>query len=58
LRQHALPLLESPTHPTFLEQAFEHHAQCLSEFCVDPAADPLRTDPRFAELLRRMNFPP
>ncbi len=39
---------------TWLEKARDDHSQWLSEIRVDPAFDPLRSDPRFADLLRRM----
>jgi serine/threonine-protein kinase len=42
----------------WLEKAYADRAQMLSEIKAEPAFDPLRQDPRFAELLRRMNFPP
>ncbi|HEV3261534.1 MAG TPA: serine/threonine-protein kinase, partial [Gemmataceae bacterium] len=41
---------------TWLEKACDDHSQWLSEIRVDPAFDPLRSDPRFANLLRRMNI--
>ncbi len=41
----------------WLEEAFEQRSQWLSEINADPAFDPLRSDPRFADLLRRIGFP-
>jgi len=40
----------------WLEKAYEDHSIYLVK--VDPTFDPLRSDPRFADLLRRMNLKP
>jgi hypothetical protein len=42
----------------WLEKAYADRAQMLSEIKAEPAFDPLRGDPRYADLLRRLNFPP
>jgi hypothetical protein len=42
----------------WLEKAYAERASQLSWVKVDPTFDPLRSDPRFQDLLRRMNFPP
>jgi tetratricopeptide (TPR) repeat protein len=42
----------------WLEQAWQDRAQMLSELQVEPAFDPLRGDPRFSELLRRVGLNP
>ena len=42
---------------TFLERAFDARAIQLLWLAVDPAFDPLRGEPRFKEILRRMNLP-
>ncbi|NIM18695.1 MAG: protein kinase [Candidatus Latescibacteria bacterium] len=41
----------------WLERAYEKHAGRLYLLKVSPSYDPLRDDPRFQDLLRRMNFP-
>ncbi len=41
----------------WLELAFEERAAYLRLLKVDPLFDPLRPDPRFQDLLERMNFP-
>lgn len=40
-----------------LERAFQERSTLLTYLKMDPRLDPLRADPRFRELLRRMNFP-
>jgi eukaryotic-like serine/threonine-protein kinase len=41
----------------YLERAYEKRDKGLISLKVDPPLDPLRADPRFQDLLRRMNFP-
>jgi TolB-like protein/DNA-binding winged helix-turn-helix (wHTH) protein len=41
----------------WLEKAVEDRSPNLPWLKVDPRVDPLRSDPRFQDLLRRMNFP-
>ena len=43
---------------TWLEKAYEDRTEYLPGLKVAPEMDPLRSDPRFKDLLRRMNFPP
>jgi serine/threonine protein kinase/Tfp pilus assembly protein PilF len=42
----------------WLEKAWEEHAPGACILKVDPRYDSLRSDPRFQNILRRMNFPP
>ena len=39
----------------WLDRACDDHSQWLSDLGVDPTFDPVRTDPRFVNLLRRVN---
>jgi TolB-like protein/DNA-binding winged helix-turn-helix (wHTH) protein/Flp pilus assembly protein TadD len=41
----------------WLEKAFKTRASSMPRLKVNPVFDPLRSDPRFQGLLRRMNFP-
>jgi hypothetical protein len=41
----------------WLEKAYEKHDGRMFLLKVDPAMDPLRDDPRYDDLVRRMNFP-
>ncbi len=43
---------------TWLEKACDDHSQWLSEIRVDPAFDPLRSDPRLVKLLHRVRVTP
>jgi tetratricopeptide (TPR) repeat protein len=38
----------------WLDKAYADRSQWLSDIAVDPAFDPVRSDPRFSDLLRRM----
>ena len=42
----------------WLEKAYEEHEPYAPFWNVSPVLDPLRSDPRFQDLLRRMKFPP
>ena len=41
-----------------LEQAYQDRSSWFAFMKVDPEVDSLRSDPRFQDLMRRMNFPP
>ena len=41
----------------WLQRAYEEHDDLMYSIKVDPQFDSLRSDPRFQDLLRRMNFP-
>ncbi len=41
----------------WLERGYRERSQAYSALNVDPSWDPLRSDPRFQDLVRRMNFP-
>jgi hypothetical protein len=42
----------------WLEKAYRVHDKGMVYLRVDPTLDPLRSAPRYKDLLRRMNFPP
>ena len=41
----------------WLERGFKEKSQGASYLKMDPTWDPLRSDPRFQDIIRRMNFP-
>jgi len=42
----------------WLEKAYQDHSEWLTWAKVEPWMDPLRSDPRFQNLLRRMRLAP
>jgi TolB-like protein/Flp pilus assembly protein TadD len=42
----------------WLEKAYQVRSQCVPFLKVDPQLDPIRSDPRYADLVRRLAFPP
>ncbi len=42
----------------WLEKAYQERDPLMVYLNVEPTWDSLRSDPRFQDLLRRMNFPP
>ena len=42
----------------WLDAAYRQRAEWMVLLKVDPCLDDLRPDPRFQDLMRRMNFPP
>jgi hypothetical protein len=42
----------------WLDKAYEERSGMLPHLRWEPRLDPLRSAPRFQDLLRRMNFPP
>jgi len=41
----------------WLEKGYKEHSPTLYFLKIDPALDPLRSEPRFQDLTRRMKFP-
>ena len=40
----------------WLEKAYEERNLAMTEIGIEPALDPLRSDPRFGDLLRRVGL--
>src|SRR4029453_417585 len=51
LNQHDLAL-------NWLQRAYDEHSSWISYLNVEPRLDPLRSDPRFADLVRQVGLPP
>jgi Flp pilus assembly protein TadD len=41
----------------WLEKAYEQHSNTIATLKVEPIYDPVRGDPRFIEIIRKMQFP-
>jgi hypothetical protein len=41
-----------------LEKGYDSREDCMIYLRTDPVFDPLRSDPHFSDLLRRVGFPP
>jgi TolB-like protein/Flp pilus assembly protein TadD len=42
---------------TWLEKSYKAHSEGLTNLKIDPCLDPLRSDPRFNDLMRRVGLP-
>ncbi len=54
---HSALIGETDEAMTWLERAYEERDPLLLIAKTDPRMDPLRSDPRFQDLLRRIGFP-
>lgn len=43
---------------TWLEESYKAHDEGLTNLIIDPCLDPLRSDPRFDDLVRRVGLAP
>jgi hypothetical protein len=41
-----------------LERGFQERSACMVWTKIDPQLDPLRSDPRYTDLIRRLGFRP
>jgi hypothetical protein len=41
----------------WLEKAYDQHSSGIVTLKVEPIYDPVRSDPRFTEIIRKMQFP-
>ena len=57
-RKSTWPLGEKDEAFEGLEKAYNERSLGFEEIKVNPVFDPLRSDPRFQDLLRRMNLQP
>ena len=51
-----MPLMPARSKACHLEKAYTQHSNGLTGLKVDPIYDPLRGDPRFQNLLRRVGL--
>ena len=58
IARHYASLGEKDEALDWLEKGYEEHAPGMAMIKVDPSYDSLRSNPRFQDLLRHMNFPP
>jgi tetratricopeptide (TPR) repeat protein len=57
LAMHLAVIGEAEEAMTWLERAYDEHSPLLVNAKTEPRLDPLRSDPRFHDLLRRIGFP-
>jgi tetratricopeptide (TPR) repeat protein len=57
LAMHLAVIGEAEEAMTWLQRAYDEHSPLLVNAKTEPRLDPLRSDPRFQDLLRRIGFP-
>ena len=41
----------------WMEKAYQEHSWCMLDLNIDPIWDPIRSDPQFAEYVRKAGLP-